>query len=247
MDLIKKHYHTAWAGTHAHTFLRGFITVLTCVHNPQQARLCVSVTTKGAGDWQWGREKCTPAWILHYMCFCFNSHMCLFHLWAFPTHNCHRHSIKKQKTKKNSWPRCAPKPLGFAAPFCRGDFCGTRLQNRLDRVAVDSACPPAGSINSACQIFSLLCWAHSVAEQCINIHGDQSRASRRERVWCGGVSVRSEGRWRDKQPELSRTTHNQQVIFLPTSLCRLKLPQKKLFISHSLTSLHNVCTQLTSA
>lgn len=73
---------------------------------------------------------------------------------AFPTHNCHRRSIK------NSFPAMAKlcsRPLGFAAPFHRSDFFGTRLQNRLDRVAVDSACPPAGSINSACQIFSLLC------------------------------------------------------------------------------------------
>lgn len=123
------------------------------------------------------------------------------------------------------------RPPGFAAPSHHGDFCGTRLQNRLDRAAVDSACPPAGSINSACQIFSLLCWAHSVAEQCINIHGDQSRASG-GRVWCGGVYMSvcvwvCVERWRDKQPEFSRTTHNQQaVIFLPTSLCRLTRWQK---------------------
>lgn len=126
------------------------------------------------------------------------------------------------------------RPPGFAAPFCWGDFCGTRLQNRLDRVAVDFACPPAGSINSACQIFSLLCWAHSVAEQCINIHGDQSRASG-EREYgaevCGERERKRERQSRDIQPELSKTTHNQQsVIFSPTSLCWLKQQQWRLYV-----------------
>lgn len=108
------------------------------------------------------------------------------------------------------------RPPGFAAPFCWGDFCGTRLQNRLDRVAVDFACPPAGSINSACQIFSLLCWAHSVAEQCINIHGDQSRASG-EREY--GAEVCGE-RERKRAAVEGHTARAQQDYTQPT-VCHL--------------------------
>lgn len=118
---------------------------------------------------------------------------------------------------------------------------GATPEYRLDRAAVDSACPPAGSINSACQIFSLLCWAHSVAEQCINIHSDQSRASG-GRVWYGGVymtvcvCVWGE-RWKDKQPELT------------TQAARCHPPPdwhsdtRSLCVSHSPSSFHtNVYT-----
>lgn len=138
------------------------------------------------------------------------------------------------------------RPPGFAAPFCWGDFCGTRLQNRLDRVAVDFACPPAGSINSACQIFSLLCWAHSVAEQCINIHGDQSRASG-EREY--GAEVCGE---RERKESGSGGTYSQSSARLHTtnSLSSfLQLPSadwsnnNDVFMSDSLTSLCMISTE----
>lgn len=123
------------------------------------------------------------------------------------------------------------RPPGFAAPFCWGDFCGTRLQNRLDRVAVDFACPPAGSINSACQIFSLLCWAHSVAEQCINIHGDQSRASG-EREYVAEVCGEGEKKRAAVEGHTARAQqdYTQPVIFSPTSLYWLKQQQWRLYV-----------------
>ena len=108
-----------------------------------------------------------------------------------------------------------PAPWALLLLSAEAASCGARLHKSLDRVTVDSACPPAGSINSACQIFSLLCWAHSVAEQCINIHGDQSRASG-GRVWCGGVCVererdrKREREGRDVQTQLSRLSSSSQ-------------------------------------
>lgn len=68
----------------------------------------------------------------------------------------------------DSWPR------GFAAPAHQGHFCCRQLlRNRPDLVAVDSSRPPVRSINSACQIFSLLC-SLSAAEQFINIQWPES-------------------------------------------------------------------------
>lgn len=133
-----------------------------------------------------------------------------------------------------------------SAPFCRGDFCGTRLQNRLDRVAVDFARPPAGSINSACQIFSLLCWAHSVAEQCINIHGDQSRASG-EREYGAEVCVEGE-RGRRGGGAYSRSSaglHTTNSLSSPLQLPSADWSNNSdVFMSRSRASL---CTQLISA
>ena len=82
-----------------------------------------------------------------------------------------------------------------------------------------------------------------MAKQCINIHGDQSRASR-GRVWCESCEcecvcvcvcrARGEVEGHTLQKQLSRSTHNQHaVIFLSTSLCRLTLQQKRLHISFS--------------
>lgn len=60
-------------------------------------------------------------------------------------------------------------PQGFAALAHQGQFCcRPLLWNRPDLVAVDSSCPAVRSINSACQIFSLLC-SLSAAEEFINI------------------------------------------------------------------------------
>lgn len=136
---------------------------------------------KCTGDWHRGREKCPPAWILHDICFDFNSHMCLF-VWKCSPPIAST-GILWEKTFPPQQPSCAP---GRRALQHRDDSCGTRLQNGLDCVSVDSACPPVETINSVCQIFSLLRWAHSAAEWCINIQSDQSRALR-GRVQCGGV------------------------------------------------------------
>lgn len=80
--------------------------------------VCVCVSQKGARGWRRGREQCTPAWILHYMCFCLNSHMCVFHSKHSSPRNATGFLLKK-KEKKNSplpptlpppWPSCAPAP-----------------------------------------------------------------------------------------------------------------------------------------
>lgn len=138
---------------------------------------------------------------------------------------------------------------GLCSSFRQGDFFGTRLQNRPDHVAVDSACPPAGSINSACQIFSLLCWAHSVAVQCINIHSDQSRASG-GRVWCGGVCVcvfecgEKDGRWGGgscSQNSAGLHTTSRLSSSSQPPLCRLDLQQKS-SLCLTLWRLSTTCT-----
>jgi len=167
------------------------------------------------------------------MFFCFNGHMCVSFICALHS-SLPRSWLPLAFYKRALSPAaarwCCRAPPGLAAPFRRGDFCGTRLQEEAGNAL--PWIPPVrlqGSINSACPIFSLLCWAHSVAEQCINIHGDQSRASRgRVRRW--GVCVcgvcEAGGREGGTDTTQQHCTHRQQSYFFPTSLCRPRLQQK---------------------
>jgi len=187
-----------------------------------------------AGEWHRKRDHLLE----YYMCFALAvTWACFISTTAILIHNCHQSSIKK--TLPSSWPNCAPGPWVLQL-LSVDDFCGTRLQNRLDWVAVDSACPPAGSINSLCQIFSLLCWAHSVAEQCINIHSDQSRASLgREYGEYGDVCTERERRWYERRKysqssaELHKNSRLSSSLQTPSADSNSK---NDVFMSHHLTT-----------
>lgn len=181
------------------------------------------------------------------MFFCFNGHMCVSFICALHS-SLPRSWLPLAFYKRALSPAaarwCCRAPPGLAAPFRRGDFCGTRLQEEAGNAL--PWIPPVrlqGSINSACPIFSLLCWAHSVAEQCINIHGDQSRASRgRVRRW--GVCVwsvwsRGEG---GGHRHNSAALHTQAaVIFLSNLPLQTEAPTKGFFMSLSLSDVPPQC------